>query len=62
VHGSDDVDDRIEGAHFVEVHLLQCRPVNGRFRFAQALEQLLRARFSASAQRRAVDELVDFRQ
>ena len=42
-HRADDVDDRVEGADFVEMHLLDRHLVNRRLGVRQPLEQRLRA-------------------
>ena len=46
----------------MEVHLLQCRPVNGRLSLAESLEELLRPRLATRTQSRAVDQLTDLGQ
>ena len=58
-HGADDVDDRVEGADFVQMHLVDRHAVNRGFRLAEPAEHLDRAGLAGFAQRRAVDRRVD---
>ena len=48
IDGANDVDDRIESAYFVQMHVLERGAVNGCFRRAELQEQLFRAGFTAS--------------
>ena len=61
-HGTDDVDDRIEGTDLVQMHPVERCPVNAGLDLAQAVKQLLGARLPLAAQRRAVDEPTDLGQ
>ena len=55
VDGADDVDDRVERADLVQVHLVERRMVDRRLRFAQTFEELNRAVFSFARQRGPLD-------
>ena len=58
-HRSDDVDDRVERADLVQVHLIDRRAVNRRLGLAQSVEQLLGAILPGPTQGRSVDQPVD---
>ena len=61
-HGADDVDDRVEGADLVQVHLLDRHLMDGGLGLGQPLEQRLRAVAARRRQRRPVDQREDLRQ
>ena len=58
-HGADDVDDRVEGANFVQVHALDGRLMNRRLGFGEPLEERLCAAPTGRRKRRLVDERTD---
>ena len=58
-HGADDVDDRVERAHLVQMNLVDRDLVDGGFGFAKPMKQLLRASLRRRRQRRALDQRVD---
>jgi hypothetical protein len=58
-HRADNVDDRVERPDFVQVHALDWRAMNGRFRLRQALEQVHRALLTRFRQRRTLDRRDD---
>ena len=55
-HRADDVDDRVEGADFVKVDLLDRHLVNRGFRLREPLEERLRAVAPRRRERRLVDQ------
>ena len=61
-HGADDVDDRVERADFVEVHLLDRHLVNRRLGFGESLEQCFRPVAAGGRERGLVDQREDLRQ
>ena len=61
-HRADDVDDRIERADLVQVHLLDGHLMDRGFRLGQSLEQRLRTVAAAGDKRRAIDQREDLRQ
>ena len=54
-YGSDDIDDRIDGADLVEVYLIDGHRMDVRLRARQSLEQLHRTILSFPGQRRPFD-------
>ncbi len=62
VHGADDVDDRVERADLVQVHLLDRHLMNRGFSDREPLEERLCAVLPRRGQCRAVDERGDLRQ
>ena len=60
-HRADDVDDRVEGAHFVQMNLLDRNLVDRGFGLAKTMEERFGPRLRVRRQRRPLDQLVDFR-
>ena len=54
-----DIDDRIRGAHFVEVNLVGDNAVDLGFRFSQTSENFDAGGFDLSAEFAALDQLAD---
>ena len=61
-HRADDVDDRVERAHFVEMHFLHRHLMNLSLRLGEALKHLLGAIARGRRQRGPVDQFEDSRQ
>ena len=57
---TDDVDDRVEGAHLVQVDLLDRNLVNCSFGLAKTMEERFGPRLRVGRERRPFNELVDF--
>ena len=55
VDGTDDIDNRVERPHFVQMHALDRRAVDGGFRLREPFEQLDRAILAFRRQRRPAD-------
>ena len=62
VHGSDDVDDRVEGTHFVKMDTLDRRVVDRRLGLRQPLEQTPPPDPARAGKRRALDVARDILQ
>ena len=56
--GPDNIDDRVEGAHFMKVDLVYRDPVNRGFNFPEPCKQLLRTIPSLRRQRRTIDQCI----
>ena len=59
---TDDVDDRVERADLMQVNLFEGNLMDGRFVFAESMEELLGACLRDCREVRTVDERVDLRQ
>ena len=57
--GPDNVDDRVEGAHFMQVDLVDRDAVNRGFGFPEPCKQLLRTILSLRGQRGTIDQRID---
>ena len=61
-HRADDVDDRVERADLVQMDLVDRNLMDGRFGFAEPMEELFGARLRGRRERRALDQRVDLGQ